>query len=126
MRYIKITETPTITFHIQNAREGSPATLLVDALWFIQYLNDTDHRLNNDAAGIKSSIRIDNAVKKAKAEKASFVLIDDADWDKLRESAEKPSAGYPGTPARRFQPFIDMISEAAVEAPKEDSATAPS
>lgn len=73
---------------------------------FVRHLVDNDTRFNADGKGIRSAMRIENALREATGD--SFRL-DDEDAKLLIQVAEAPTAGYGIRPARLCLPFIDAI-----------------
>ncbi len=76
---------------------------------FVLYLVNNDRRFNSDGAGIRSSVRIERALREASQ---SDVSLEDEDHKRLAEVVEAPSCAYPLTPARGCAEFIEAITTA--------------
>lgn len=87
---------------IQIGTEG--ATFSFDQ--FVGFLINTDARFNSDGAGIRSSVRIEAALK---AE--GDLRLEDEDQARLTAVANAPSGGYPTQPARSCLPFVEAIEK---------------
>ena len=90
---------------------------LVDApftcLNFVRALIDSDRQFVSDAAGLKASLRIEEALEKADR----FLQLEESDWSRLRQASDTPTAGFPLQPARRLLPFINAIQNASEKQP---------
>lgn len=83
------------------------SVLLSDASWIKSY------------SAIKSAKAIDEALTES-----GVMILDSADWEKLKTVAENPSAGYTGFGALgmiQIVAFVDAIVEASDKAPPTDT-----
>lgn len=76
---------------------------------FVLFILNGDARFNADGVGIRSGWRIEQAFRAAPE---GDVALEEADHARLKEAAEKPSAGYPLSPARSCLPFVEAIVNA--------------
>ena len=94
----------------------------------IMYLVNTDDKFNNNGVGIRTGMRIEDAIEESND--SSFITLDEAHWKFLKDVIESPSKGYPALYVRgadekpeklyfgrRLIPFIDAVSEAKEEKP---------
>jgi len=96
------------------------------ALDLVRWLIDNDKHFNSDGSGVRAGARIETQLEKAK----HFLALEDADWVKLKEAADSPnvsggmfgggSNAYPVQPARRLEPFLTAIQDAAEKQPGEE------
>jgi hypothetical protein len=97
------------------AADGSTTPFDATFSWFVLFLLNRDTRFNNSGQGIKSSWRIEQALK------ADVLQLEAADWELLRAVADEPDCGQPRLPngmtiGRQLLPFLDAISTAKEEA----------
>jgi hypothetical protein len=118
MRYIQISDKIKVTLTVELP-DGSKKSeeIELSALEVYAYLSDSDNEFNSDLKGTKSSMRIDTAIRNAKKESLSYLVLEEEDWKRLKNAAEKPSAGYPIRPAKRIQPFIEAVINASDSPP---------
>ncbi len=77
---------------------------------FVVAVLNIDGRFNQDLLGVRSAVKLEALVKGARA--GSDLALEDADHELLRAAVERPTHGYPLTPARLAAPFIEAILSA--------------
>lgn len=84
---------------------------------YVTYLLDSNPVFNESGSGLRASVRIDTAAKKA----GDVMSLADEDWALLREASESPKVRdrdgqivtrYPIHPSRALLPFLDAIATA--------------
>jgi len=96
-----------------NVADVTPG--LVDFLWFVRRIIDTDKRFNESGQGIRAAARVEAALTKIATNEDGerTVFLEEADWVILRDAVESPSGGvYPISPGRVLAPYIEAISVA--------------
>lgn len=82
---------------------------------FIVWSLATHPTFNTDAAGIRSAVRIERKLEGVRDNGERSFILDQEDFNRLRQAVEAPHGGYPVRPGSRMLPFVDAVCDARTE-----------